>query len=136
MKLFVDTNVFLRFLTEDNPTQSEQARGFLDQAVDDTNTTLITSDPVIMELVYTLRSFYNMSAEQTETQVATILGFCRVVGTKDRFDWHRVFSIEQEHNVDFIDAVNYLIMRENKLDTIVSFDTDFDAFDDITREEP
>ncbi len=136
MKLFVDTNVFLRFLTGDNPTQAEQVRSFLDQAVDDTDVTLITSDPVIMEMAYTLRSFYGVSEEKSASNIATILGFCQVVRPAGGFDWHRVFAVERENRVDFIDAVNYLIMIDNDIETIVSFDTDFDRLDDINRQPP
>ncbi len=134
--LFVDTNVFLRFLTDDHPQQAQKARDFLETAIETPETTLVTSDAVVMELVYTLRSHYGRSQSETEKKVMTILEFCPMVSPVPEFDWQGVFQGEREKNVDFIDALNYRIMKQEGLETIVSFDTDFDRFEDITRQEP
>ncbi|HKJ69518.1 MAG TPA: PIN domain-containing protein [bacterium] len=134
--LFVDTNVFLRFLTDDHPQQAQKARDFLETAIETPETTLVTSDAVVMELVYTLRSYYGRSQSETEKKVMTILEFCLMVSPVTDFDWQGVFQGEPKKNVDFMDALNYRIMKQEGLETIVSFDTDYDRFEDITRQEP
>lgn len=135
-QLFVDTNIFLRYLTQDHPAQSERARDFLQSAITDSETLLVTSDAVVMELVFTLRSFYQVDRKKAAEKVTTLLGFCEVVAPEHDFDWPQVFQVEETHNIDYIDALNYRIMRQEGLPVIVSFDTDFDTLDKVTRREP
>jgi predicted nucleic acid-binding protein len=42
----------------------------------------------------------------------------------------------QYPQLDFEDALSIALMQHNKLTTIVSYDRDFDAIPNITREEP
>ncbi len=105
--LFVNTSVFLRFLTDDHPKQAQKARDFLEAAIEAPETTWVTSDAVVMEMVYTLRSFYGRSQSETEKKVMPILKFCPTVSPVTDFDWQAVFRGEREKNVDFIDALNY-----------------------------
>lgn len=59
-RVFVDTNVFLRFLTQDDAGQSERAAQLLREAAE-RRLVLVTGPPVLFELVWTLRRAYKVS---------------------------------------------------------------------------
>lgn len=135
-RLFLDTNVLLRYITGDPAKQAERTYQFLSRMTQERTDQLVLSDTVIMETVFTLRSFYGLDTDAIEERVTPFFGFTEIISPSNALDWFAVFRIEQSMGVDFIDALNYLMMRQEEIETIVSFDTDFDKFDDITRQEP
>ena len=56
----LDTNVLVRFLVEDDPAQTEQAKAILKKIVDSGSACFIP-DIVLCELVWVLRSSYRVS---------------------------------------------------------------------------
>lgn len=71
-RVFVDTNVFLRFLTQDDAGQSEKAeRLFLDARGG--RLQLVTGPPVLFELVWTLRRAYKIARVGTLEILASLL---------------------------------------------------------------
>ncbi|MEX0770612.1 MAG: PIN domain-containing protein [Balneolaceae bacterium] len=135
-RLFIDTNILLRYITGEPKEQADRAYQFISETTERRTQKLIIADSVIMETVFTLRSFYKLSPADIETRVTPFLDFSETVNPSKTFDWFEVFRIEQSKGVDFIDALHYLLMRQESIDTIVSFDTDFDKFKDISRQEP
>lgn len=71
-RLFVDTNVFLRFLTRDDLGQSERAERLLQDAAAG-QVGLVTGPPVLFELVWTLRRAYKVPRERSLDIVASLL---------------------------------------------------------------
>jgi uncharacterized protein len=71
-KLFVDTNVFLRFLTNDDPIKAKRAETLFRQTTKG-QVLLITSLLVIAEIVWTLESFYHLSKAAIASKIETIL---------------------------------------------------------------
>jgi predicted nucleic acid-binding protein len=69
---FVDTNVFLRFLTRDNPGKFERCRRLFEQAVAG-SVALRTSELVIAEIVWTLLSYYALPKAAVIEKVGQIL---------------------------------------------------------------
>jgi predicted nucleic acid-binding protein len=62
-KVFVDTNVFLRFFTKDDEGQHTQAAHLFEQARDG-KLSLVTGPPVLFEIAWTLKSAYRLSNEK------------------------------------------------------------------------
>ncbi|MCS6902710.1 MAG: PIN domain-containing protein [Candidatus Bipolaricaulota bacterium] len=117
---FVDTNVFLRFLTNDVPAQADAVARLLRQAAAG-KINLHTSVLVIAELVWTLESYYELSREAIKTQVLTIL---HTPGLQVE-DAHLIGSailLYADRNIDFIDAYNACWMRERGLSRACTFD--------------
>lgn len=52
---FLDANIFLRFLTGDNPDQSQRAYGLL-QRIENGEIAATTSEAVVLEVVFVLSS--------------------------------------------------------------------------------
>jgi predicted nucleic-acid-binding protein len=69
---FVDTNVFLRFLTNDDPVKAKRAEALFREAVRG-KAKLATSVLVIAEIVWTLESFYKLEKADIATKVEKIL---------------------------------------------------------------
>ena len=71
-RLFVDANVFLRFLTRDDGRQSDQAEALLHQARAGA-LKLVTGPPILFEVAWTLRSAYKVPRERCLEILASIL---------------------------------------------------------------
>ena len=71
-RYFVDTNVFLRFLTNDHPAQANAVRRILQRAVAG-EILLQTSVLVIAEIVWTLESYYQLSRQEVKAKVLAIV---------------------------------------------------------------
>lgn len=61
--VFVDSNVFLRFLTFDDEKQHTKAADLMHKATDG-KIALITGPPVLFEIAWTLRAAYQQPQEQ------------------------------------------------------------------------
>ena len=70
---FVDTNIFLRYLTGDDPPKYERCRGLFKRAVEG-ELGLSTSVMVIAELIWTLLSYYKVPKAEVIEKVSVIVG--------------------------------------------------------------
>lgn len=70
--LFVDTNVFLRFLTNDDPAKAKRAETLFRDALR-SKIKLATSLLVIAETIWTLESFYHLEKPDIAAKVEKIL---------------------------------------------------------------
>lgn len=131
---FVDTNVFLRFLTRDDPAKFERCRRMFEQAIAG-SFSLRTSELVIAEIVWTLLSYYHLPKPVVIEKVGQILN------TPNLDVSHQEVLIEalvlwSRHNCDFIDAYNAALMHREGLTELVSYDADFDLIPFTRRQEP
>ena len=71
---FVDANVFLRFLTRDDPVKAERVKDLLERA-ERGEVALLTSESVIAELVFVLSSprLYNLGRDRIRALLTPIL---------------------------------------------------------------
>jgi len=68
-RAFIDTNLFIRYLTNDIPEKADQVL----QRAAAGEITLVATSLVIAEIVWTLASFYGLSGEQIRDRVLAIL---------------------------------------------------------------
>src|SRR5262249_24047636 len=71
-KVFADTNLFLRYLTNDVPIQADAVEKLLIYAAEK-KIEIVTTSMVIAEIVWTLESFYNLSHTDIQTKIFAIL---------------------------------------------------------------
>lgn len=133
MMHFVDTNIFLRFLTKDDPEKAENCRRLL-QTASEGKIKLYTSDLVFAELIWVLQSprTYNLNPVEISdlvTPLATIKGL--LFPAKKHFP--EMIDLFVSTGINFIDIYNTVMMRSQGLDSVYSYDSDFDLLDDITR---
>jgi predicted nucleic acid-binding protein len=131
---FVDTNVFLRYLTNDDPSKYERCRQMFKRALEG-EITISTSGMVIAELIWTLLSYYKVPKAEVIEKVSVILGTENLfIPDKDVLVDALVFYARK--NIDFIDAYNAVFMKYQGLREIYSYDEDFETIADIERKEP
>lgn len=137
MTNFVDTNIFLRHLTNDDHVKA-QACLRLFQHAKKNEVTLVTSEAVITEVVYLLSSkrVYNLPRTEIRAKLYPLLS---LAGLKLAFRKSYLRALDLYTNLsalDFEDALTVAHMERRQLTEILSYDTDFDQIPSIVRREP
>ena len=134
-RFFVDTNVFIRYLTNDDPKKADRVERLLKLTIEG-KASLITNLMVIAELVWTLESYYGLSKRDVGQKVSVVLNTPNLeVPEKQRI--MRAISTYMEKNVDFVDSYNALFVKENGISTIVSYNKKhFGRLSWVNRVEP
>lgn len=131
---FLDSNIILRHLLGDHPEQSSRATAYL-KRVEDGEIQVRTADTVVFEVVFTLQRQYRLPKPKIREAVLPLLELPGIVlPGKRRF--RKVFDLYVDINVSFADAYHAVLMWQNKISQIVSFDKGFDRVPGIQREEP
>jgi uncharacterized protein len=132
---FIDTNLFLRYLANDVPSQAE-AVDFLLRRASKGIVNLVTTGMVIAEIVWTLESYYELDKKTIQTMVLGILNTdgLRVIDSDLLLQAIVPYA---DKNVDFIDAFNVGWMVKNNVDKIYTFDQKhFNRFAGISVKTP
>ncbi len=134
MKYFVDSNIFLRFLIQENPKVFNDCSNFL-KMIKMGKINAVTSDLVVSEIVWVMDSFYNKSKLEIVKGVGGIVKINNLKLVED-YNTNLALEIFSTKNVKFIDA---LIASNSKIQmkkiTVVSYDKDFDKLG-VKRLEP
>jgi uncharacterized protein len=134
-RVFVDTNLFLRYLTNDIPEQADQVEVLLQRAADK-KVILVTTTLVIAEIVWTLASFYKLSREEIRDRVLAILNTPGLEVAESDLLLEAATNYTAK-NVDFIDAYNAAWMARQKLNIAYTFDRKhFSRFENIKVKSP
>ena len=120
MRAFVDTNVVIRHLTQDPPTQGAAATAFL-AAADE----LVLVDLVLAEIVYVLESFYRVPRARIAAMARSVIGFPAIQSENDGV-LIRALEVYELDRLDFVEA--YLVARAEAagVEAIASFDRGID----------
>lgn len=119
-RTFLDTNLLIRYLTNDDPVKADRVDRLLCQAAEG-KVRLVTAEIVIAELVWVLESFYLLNRTDIREKVDAILATpgLEVVNRKLV---QEAIGLYADAGIDFIDA--YIVALMGKLDIrgIYSFD--------------
>jgi len=127
---FVDTNIFLRYLTGDDPEQAPKARALLERA-ERGEIQLVTTVLTIAEIVWVLESVYELDRASIRAKVVAILGL-EGLSVEDQEVLLQAIVWYEEKNVDFADAYSAAWMERRGLGEMYAFDRDFDRFEELT----
>jgi predicted nucleic acid-binding protein len=132
----VDANVFLRFLTGDNPEQSARAGAYL-ESIERGDVVATTTEGVFVEIVHVLSSkvLYALPRAGIAFHLRTILGLSGLRLPNKRV-YLRAADLYETTNLDFVDALNVAHMERLGIQTIVAFDRHYDRIPTVTRREP
>lgn len=133
--IFVDTNVFLRYVLRDVKSQAQRSKELLEKA-ERGDVELWTTEWVMAELIWTLSlKKYGFSRKQVYDAIRT---FCGLKGLKveNRDLVIEALELSQKHNLGFVDALNALISREHKVEFVFSFDKHFKRFTWLKEWQP
>jgi uncharacterized protein len=134
---FVDTNIFVRFLTRDDPVKAAACFALF-QRVQAGEEEVTTCEAVVTEVVYVLssRTLYNLSAEEIRSLLVPLLtlpGF--KLPQKQLF--LRALDLYALHpSLDIEDLLIVAHMEHAGIEELLSYDRDFDRVPTISRQEP
>lgn len=133
---FLDTNVFLRHLLNDDPVQSPAALTLF-RAIEQGTISVWTSDLVVAELVFVLsnKRTYHVPREALRDMLLPLLDLPGIKLAGKRL-YHRVFALYVSEPIDYIDAYHATLVEQQQGRALYSFDTDFDRIPEIARTAP
>ena len=131
---FVDTNIFIRYLTNDVPRKADACEKIFKNAIFKKES-LFTTELVIAEIIWVLESYYELPKEDVQVKVEKILNTPNLTCPyKDLI--MEALTLYREKNIDYIDAYNALILRKKGIETVLSYDKHYDRIDWLTRSDP
>ena len=131
---FVDTNVFLRFLLDDDPRKADRCEKLFRKAVAGEEA-LFTTDMVIAEIVWVLESYYELPRGEVRDKVEKILNTQNLECLNKGLILNALAAYD-EKNVDFADAYNAFILKMNGISEVYSYDRHYDRLSWVERIEP
>jgi len=117
---FLDANIFIRYLTNDDPVKADRVEKLLDLAARGKEQ-LMTTEMVIAEVVWVLESFYKLANTAIGPMIKAILA---TPGLEVINGPLVARAIEQymEQNIDFIDGYIVAVMGRHNVSDIFSYD--------------
>lgn len=134
-RCFVDTNLFIRYLTNDDTAKADRVEKLLDDAARG-DVALVTTEMVMAEVVWVLESAYGLKSSDVSPLIRGILatpGLEVVNGSLVS----RALEFYETRNIDFIDGYIAAVMEKQGITELYSFDRKHvSRLKDITRKEP
>lgn len=134
---FVDANVFVRYLTGDDPAKAAASREFFAR-VERGEEAACTSEAVIAEIVYvtSLRAHHALVRLDIVRRLQPLLSLTGIA-IPHRPAILRALEVYAAHaQLDFEDALTVAHMERLNVKEVLSYDRDFDAVPGVTRIEP
>ena len=134
MTPFVDTNLFIRYLTEDDPVQTDAVESLFIK-VKEGKETVQTSVLVIVEIVWVLESIFKKSRDEIKEMIQKIINTQNLM-VENRDILLQGLEIYSQKNIDFVDAYHAVFLKSTGEKIMYRFDQDFDKIEWIERREP
>ena len=118
-RCFVDTNLFIRYLTNDDPKLADRVEQLLDAAAVG-SVQLVTTELVMAESVWVLESSYRL----THAQIAPLIRGILATPGMDVINGDLVgkaLAMYELKNIDFVDAYIAALMEKQGIKDIYSF---------------
>lgn len=134
-RLFLDTNILLRYLTNDIPAQAQAVESWLRKAGAG-ECVLVTHHLVLAELAWTLLSYYQRPVAEVQS---TLLAILNTPGLEVEQEQILIQAAHWfgEKNVDFIDAYTASWMLDHELTDILTLDhKHFHRFEELNVINP
>ncbi len=132
---FVDTNLFIRYLTNDDPAKADRVEQLLADAATG-KVRLVTTEMVLAEVVWVLESSYDLKNSDIAPLVRGILatqGLDVINGPLVS----RALEYYEKRNIDFIDGYIAAVMERQGISEIYSFDRKhISRITTVSRKEP
>jgi uncharacterized protein len=131
---FIDTNLFLRYLTRDDEDKAQKVLNLL-KRVEENEEKVITSPLVIFEVIFTLESFYKVQREEIKELLSPILDL-RGLKLLDKGIYRQALDIYTQNKISFADVFNAAFAIKKGIKEIYSYDKHFDKLEGIERVIP
>lgn len=117
--VFVDTNVFIRYLVNDVPAQADKADELFDRA-EKGQVRLMTGPPVFFEMAWTLKSFYHLDRGRIYECLSAVLGLPGLE-ISDQEVLEDALELFKRTRMDFADAYIVALSQWLGVDSIATF---------------
>lgn len=134
---FLDTNVFIRFLTGDDENKARACLALFER-LDSDGELATTSETIVAEVVYVLssRSIYNLTADAIAQRLRPLLSIRGLRFPEKNICLRALEIFESYPTLDFEDALTVARVEHGDIDELVSYDRGFDQIPSIRRIEP
>ena len=137
---YLDTNILVRYLTKDDPEKAARAFAFL-QEVEQGVRTVAMTEAVFAEVIFVLSSkrlYHIPRAEIVKRLLPVVMLKGLRIGSKpsEKQIYTNALHLYETTTLDMADVLTIVRMRHEGVQTVISFDTDFDQFSWIVRKEP
>lgn len=134
--VFLDTNIFLRHLANDDPVRSPACLALI-HAIEQGRLDSWTSDLVIAEMVFVLsnKRTYKLDREKIRDLILSLISLPGLKLANKRL-YNRVFDLYVALPIDYVDAYHAALIEAREGHELYSYDLDFDQIPSLTRLEP
>jgi len=122
--VFLDSNIFLRAILKDDKKKAKNCLGLLDK-VDNGEVEAATSVLVLNEILWVMEGYKVKRNDIAERLEAIATSNVEVLGAGDSSLVLESLAYYEEAGVDFIDALNACIARENRIPMVATYDEHF-----------
>ncbi len=119
-RVFADTNLFLRYLTNDVPSQADAVEHLLQRAAAG-DIVLAINSLVIAEIIWTLESYYGLGRDDIKDKILAIFNTPGLEVAEGELLLQAILWYADK-NIDFIDAFNAAWFLSQGLITTYTFD--------------
>jgi len=132
---FVDTNLFVRYLTDDDAEKADRVEALLGKASEG-KVRLVTADLVLVELIWVLESSYEMKPGEISPMIRAILATPGLEVINAAL-MTRALEHYESKNVDIVDGYIAALMEKLNLTDVYSFNRKhLSRLDNLKRIEP
>ena len=119
-RVFADTNLFLRYLTNDLPAQADAVEQLLHRASAG-DIVLVVNTLVMAEIVWTLESYYGLTRDSIKDKLLAILNTPGIEVAERDLLLQAIFWYA-DRNIDFVDAFNAAWALDQGVTVTCTFD--------------
>lgn len=134
MARFLDTNILIRFLTNDDPAKAARSLDLLNRVAEG-DEQVVTTPLVIFETVFLLQRTYKLSKEEVRKSITGILSMANVL-LAEKALCLQALDYYVDQNISYADAYHAAWMLQEGVSEVYSWDRDFDRIPELTRIEP
>jgi len=131
-KIFLDTNIWLRFLVADQKKQYEACKKLI-SLNEEGKLRIYTSTIVLLEIIYTLTSFYRVKKESVISDIKAILA-SRNLTLIEKTNFQKAWRFYQKYNIKLADCLIASQLPENVI--LCTYDREFKKIKSITNLTP
>jgi predicted nucleic acid-binding protein len=131
----LDTNVLVRYLTEDDIEQAARAYALFEE-LDDGKRSVVLPEAVIAETVFVLLRIYKIDKGTIQTRLSSLLKIGRVQVPNKRVILDALDLFAEHPRLSIVDALCAAHAKILPDQTVLSFDRDFKNLAGVHWEEP
>ncbi|HTE83608.1 MAG TPA: PIN domain-containing protein [Dehalococcoidia bacterium] len=132
---FLDTNVLLRHVLDDDPVQSPAAKALIAR-IEQGEGEVWTTDLAIAEVVWVLSGRrYGFTRDAIRDVLLPLIGLPGIKLANKRV-YSRAFALYTSLPIDYVDAYHAALMEARSKHELLSYDADFDKVPGLIRREP